>query len=49
MNSEQYIEKLFTDAGWHKGREIKVKKRILNSFKSAYKYAVAVIAEFGYG
>jgi hypothetical protein len=47
MNSEQYIEKLFTDAGWHKGRKVNVKKRVLNSFKSAYINAVAVISEFG--
>lgn len=47
MNSEQYVEQLFINAGWHKGREIKVKKQVLNSFKSAYKNAVTVITEFG--
>jgi len=47
MNSEQYIEKLFTDAGWHQGRKIKVKKQVLNSLKSAYKNAVSVISECG--
>ncbi|MCG7560342.1 MULTISPECIES: SUKH-3 domain-containing protein [Pseudoalteromonas] len=47
MNSEQYVENLFINAGWHKGRKIKVKKQVLNSFKSAYQNAIKVITEFG--
>jgi hypothetical protein len=47
MNTEQYINKLFLNAGWHEGREFKVKKQILKSFNAAYKNAVAVLAEFG--
>ncbi len=47
MDTDQYIKKLFTDAGWHEGRKIKVKTKILNSFNSAYKNAIDVLSEYG--
>lgn len=47
MNSEQYINQLFVDAGWHEGRVFKVKKAVLNSVNAACKNAVSVISEFG--
>lgn len=47
MNTDQYIKKLFVDAGWHEGRKFKTKKKILSTFNAAYKNAVVVLAEFG--
>ena len=47
MNTEQYINKLFVDAGWHEGRQFRVKMQTLNSSNSANKNSVAVLTEFG--
>ncbi|USD22772.1 SUKH-3 domain-containing protein [Microbulbifer variabilis] len=47
MDTDEYINKLLVKAGWFEGRSFKVKKQILNSFNSAYKNAVSVLAEFG--
>lgn len=47
MNTEQYINKLFVEAGWHEGRQLQVKMQTLNASKPAYKNSVAVLTEFG--
>ncbi len=47
MNTEQYINKLFIDAGWHEGRKFRVKPQELNLSNSAYKNSVVVLMEFG--
>jgi hypothetical protein len=47
MDTAQYINKLFVDAGWHEGRQFRVKTQELSSSNSAYKNSVAVLSEFG--
>ncbi|QTL34998.1 SUKH-3 domain-containing protein [Pseudoalteromonas viridis] len=47
MDTEEYITKLFVDAGWHEGRKIEGKNQASNSSSAAHKNAVAVLAEFG--
>jgi hypothetical protein len=47
MDAEQYLEKLFTDAGWFEGRKFQVKKKFLKSFEAAYNNAVVVLSEYG--
>ena len=47
MDTEEYITKLFVDAGWHEGRQVETKSLTLSSSSSAYKNAIAVLAEFG--
>ena len=47
MDTEQYIKKIFTDAGWHEGREFKVKAKVLSSANAAYQNAVNILSEFG--
>lgn len=46
MDTEEYITKLFVDAGWYEGRQIEGKDRALNSSSAAHKNAIAVLAEF---
>ena len=38
---------MFTNAGWHEGRQIKVKTKLFKSLNSAYKNAIDVLSEFG--
>ncbi len=47
MDTDQYINKLFLDAGWHPGREFRVKTKISYSFNTAYTNAVKVLSEYG--
>jgi len=47
MDTDQYIKKLFTNAGWHEGRQIKIKTKIFKSLNSAYKNAIDVLSEYG--
>ena len=47
MDTKQYINKLFTDAGWYEGRKFKVKTLASNSSSAAYKNAVNLLTEFG--
>jgi hypothetical protein len=47
MDTEQYIQKLFDDSGWYKGRSTKVQNNVLDLFKPAYKNALKIIKEYG--
>ncbi|NMP16007.1 SUKH-3 domain-containing protein [Thalassotalea sp. Y01] len=47
MNTEEYITKLFVDAGWYKGRQIKSTSQTLDSPNKAHENALAVLTEFG--
>jgi len=47
MNTEEYINKLFLDAGWFEGRKIKIKLPIFGSINAAHKNANIVLAQFG--
>lgn len=47
MDTEQYIQKLFDDSGWYKGRNAKIQNNMLDLFKPAYKNALKIIKEYG--
>jgi len=47
MDTEQYIQKLFDDSGWYKGRKAKIQNNVLDLFKPAYKNALKIIKEYG--
>lgn len=47
MDSEQYIQKLFSDSGWYEGRNTKVQHNVLDFFKPSYKNALKVMKEYG--
>lgn len=47
MNSEEYINKLFLDAGWHKGRKVKIKKPLFGFKNVAHQNANVILTEFG--
>ncbi len=47
MDTEEYITKLFVDAGWHEGRQVEGINQASNSSSTAHKNAAAVLAEFG--
>ena len=47
MNSEEYINKLFLDAGWHKGRKIKIRKPLFGVKNVAHQNANTILAQFG--
>lgn len=47
MNTEEYITKLFSDAGWHEGRNIKIKTPFFGVKNVAHKNANVVLAQFG--
>jgi hypothetical protein len=47
MNTEQYIEKLLVDAGWYRGRKVKVKRKLFAIRSAAKLNADKIIQEFG--
>lgn len=47
MNTEEYINKLFLDAGWFEDRKIKIKLPLFGSINAAHKNANIVLAQFG--
>ncbi|WP_234401269.1 SUKH-3 domain-containing protein [Pseudoalteromonas sp. T1lg23B] len=47
MDTEEYIAKLFVDAGWHEGRQVEGQNQTLSASSAAHKNAASVLAEFG--